>query len=93
MKTTGVAFRPDQTGCQHKFRKKSLCKIYGIPAAKCSTCGRVIAWSNPGTPTELTWIAEASKFAAELASYSELNSDQLVDLPPFSSTHEQSAPI
>jgi hypothetical protein len=88
MNTTGVAFRPDQTGCQHKYRKNSLFKIYGIPAVKCSTCGRVIAWSNPGTPTELTWIAEASKFAAELASYSELNREQLVG-----STHEQSASI
>ena len=68
--------------------KNSLFKIYGIPAAKCSTCGRIVAWSNPGTPTELTWIAEESKFAAELASYSERNSEQLV-----SSTHEQSASI
>jgi len=93
MNTTGVTFRPDQTGCQHKYSKKSLFKIYGIPAGKCSTCGRVIAWSNPGTPTELTWIAEASKFAAEFASYSELNSDQFVDLAPFSSAHEQSASI
>jgi hypothetical protein len=93
MNTTGVAFRPDQTGCHHKYSKKSLFKIYGIPAAKCSTCGRVIAWTNPGTPTELTWIAEASKFAAELASYSELDSDPLVDVAPFSSSHEQSACI
>src|ERR1700722_12655009 len=91
MNTTGVAFRPDQTGCRHKYRKNSVFKIYGIPAAKCSTCGHLIAWSNPGTSTELAWIAEESKFAAELASYSEPNSDQLVDLAPFNSTHEQSA--
>jgi hypothetical protein len=91
MKTTGVTFRPDQTGCQHKYRKRSFFKLYGIPAAKCSTCGRVIAWSNLRTPTELSWIAEESKFALELASAPSTN--RLVDLAPFRSADEQSFSI
>jgi hypothetical protein len=89
MKTTGVTFRPDQAGCRHKYGKGSLLEIYGIPAAKCSTCGRIIAWSDVGKPTELAWIAEASEFPAELASSSDLNTDQLVDLAPFTSTNQQ----
>jgi hypothetical protein len=93
MNTTGVTFKPDQTGCQHKYREGSFLKIYGIPAAKCSTCDRVIAWSNLGAPTEWSWIAEESKFAAELASGSAPNTDQLVDLAPFRSGDEQRASI
>ena len=82
---------PDQTGCQHKYGKTSFFKIYGMQAAKCSTCGRVIAWSDLGTPTELLWIAEESKFAAELASNLAPNTDQPVDLVPLRSADEQSA--
>ena len=93
MNMTGVTFRPDQTGCKHKYRKRSFFKLYGIPAAKCSTCGRVIAWSNLRTPTELSWIAEESKFAPELASNSALSTNQLVDLAPFRPADEQSASI
>jgi hypothetical protein len=70
---TGVKFKPDQTGCQHKYRKGSFFKIYGVPAAKCSTCDRVVAWFNLGTPTEWSWIAEESKFPAEVASNSAPN--------------------
>jgi hypothetical protein len=93
MNATGVTFSPDQTGCQHKYREKSFFKINGIPAAKCSTCGHVIAWSSLGTPAELRWIAGESKFAAELASNSAPNIDQLVALTPFRSADEQRASI
>jgi hypothetical protein len=60
MDAIGFTLKPDHTGCRHSYIEGSFCKIDGMPAAKCFTCDRLIAWSidTAGTPTGLTWIAE-----------------------------------
>jgi hypothetical protein len=60
MDAEGFTLKLDLTGCQHSYLEGSFCKIGGMTAAKCFTCGHIIAWSieTPGSCTRLTWIAE-----------------------------------
>jgi hypothetical protein len=58
MDAEDFTLKVDLTGCRHSYVEGSFFKIGGMTAAKCFTCGHIIAWSIETAGTCSTWIVE-----------------------------------